>query len=68
MTTALSVSRDLVARDAAVVELSNSSESQPNENPVGPNILDLKYVSVSQTRVGDVQRLNIGPYVHRELD
>ena len=44
--------RDLSVGDAPVIELSDSSESRPNEAPVGPTIPDLKYVSVSKTNVG----------------
>ena len=60
-------SRDLSIGDSPVIELSNYSESQPNEAPVGPTILDLKYISASETRVGDVQQLNIWPNVDQEI-
>ena len=52
MTAVLFASRDLSVGNAPLIELSDSSESQPNEAPVGPTILDLKYVSVSKTNAG----------------
>ena len=60
MTAALFASRDLSVGDAPVIELSDSSESQPNEAPVDPTILDLKYISVFETNVGGVQQVNPG--------
>ena len=48
--------------------MSNSPKSRPNETPVGPTVLHLKYVSASETRAGDVQRLNPGPNVDQEID
>ena len=68
MTAMLFASRDLSIWDAPVIELSNSSESHSNEAPIGPIVLDLKYVSASKTRVGDVQQLNPGPNVDQEID
>ena len=50
--------RDLSVGDAPVIELSDSSESQTNEAPVVLTILDLKYVSVSETNAGSVQQVN----------
>ena len=64
----LFVSRDLSRGDDPVVELNDSSESRLNETPVGPTVLDLKYVSTSETRAGDVQQLNPGPNVDEEID
>ena len=68
MTAALFVNRYLSVGDALVIELSDSLESQPNEAPVGPTVLDLKYVSAFETRAGDVQQLNLGPNVDQEID
>ena len=68
MTATLFVSRDLSVGDSLVIELSDYSESQPNETPVGPTILDLKYVSASETRARDVQQLNPRPNVDQEID
>ena len=65
---ALFASRDLNAGDAPVNELSDCSESRPNEAPVGTTILDLKYVSAAETRAKDVQQLNHGPDVDQEID
>ena len=68
MTVTLFASRDLSVGDAPVIELSDSLESWPNEAPFGPTILDLKYVSASETRAGDVQQLNPRPNVDQETD
>ena len=68
MTTALFTSRYLSVGDAPVIELSDSSESWPNEALVGPTILDLKYVFASETNAGGVQQLNLGPNVDQEID
>ena len=68
MTTALFASRYLSVGDALVIKLSDSLESLPNEAPVGPTILDLKYVYASETRARDVQQLNPRPNVDQEID
>ena len=60
--------RDLSVGDGHVIELSDSSESRPNEAPVGPTILDLKYVSVSENNAGGVQQVNPGFNVDHEID
>ena len=68
MTTAFFSRRDLSVGDAPVIELSDSLESRPNEAPVGPTILDLKYVSISETNAGGVQQVNPGLNVDQEID
>ena len=68
ITSALFTSRYLSVGDALVIKLSDSLESLPNEAPVGPTILDLKYVFASETRAEDVQQLNPGPNVDQEID
>ena len=68
MTTVLFASRYLSVWDDPFIELSNYSESRPNESPIGPIVLDLKYVSASETRAGDVQQLNPGPNVDQEIN
>ena len=44
--------------DVSVVELSDSSDIQLNPNPIGPSMLDLKYVSISADKVVDSQQVN----------
>ena len=68
MTTTLFASRYLSVGDAPIIELSDSSYSQPKEALVGPTIIDLKYVSVSETNAGGVQQLNPGLSVDQEID
>ena len=51
-----------------VIELSDSSEPHPNQAPIGPTILELKYVSVSETNIGGVQQVNHGLDVDQEID
>ena len=63
MMVALFASRDLSIGDAPVIELSDSLKYHLNEYPFGPTVLDLNYIYASETRVGDVQQLNIGPNV-----
>lgn len=58
MATALFTRRDLVVEDTPVVEVSDSSESRPHQAPIGPTILDLKYVSASEHEDISVQRSN----------
>ena len=45
MTAALLARRSLSIGDISVIEVSDSSELLPNPVPIGPTILDLKYVS-----------------------
>ena len=60
--------RDLSVGDAPVIELSDSSEPHPNQALIGPTILDLKYVSISETNIGSVQQVNPGFDVDQEID
>ena len=63
MMSVLFASRDLSIGDSPIIELSDSSESHPNESPVGPTVLDLNYIYAFETRAGDVQQLNPRPNV-----
>ena len=67
MTVVLFARRDLSVGDAPVIEVSDSLEPHPNPSPIGPTILDLKYVSVSETNVVDVQQVNPGCDVDQEI-
>ena len=58
MTTALLARRNLSIGDIPVVEVSDSSKVRPNSAPIGPSVLDLKYVSVSTIEVVDSQQVN----------
>ena len=60
MTVAFFARRDLSVGDAPVIEVSDSSEPRPNPAPFGPTIMDLKYVSASETNVVGVQQVNPG--------
>ena len=44
--------------DISVVEVSDSSKICPNPVPIGPSVLDLKYVSVSVDEAIDSQQVN----------
>ena len=50
--------RNLSIGDISVVEVSDSSKVRPNPVPIGPSVLDLKYVSVSANEVVDSQQVN----------
>ena len=58
MIAALLAMRNLSIGDISVVEVSDSSKVRPNPVPIGPSVLDLKYVSVSANEVVDSQQLN----------
>ena len=47
MTAALLAKRNLSVGDISVIEVSDSSDVRPNPAPIGPSLLDIKYVSVS---------------------
>ena len=68
MTAAFFTRRDLSVGDAPVIEVSDSSEPHPNPAPIGPTILDLKYVSVFETNAIEVQQVNPGFDVDQEID
>ena len=68
MTAAFFTRRDLSVGDAPVIEVSDSSEPHPNPAPIGPTILDLKYVSVFETNVVSVHQVNPGCDVDQEID
>ena len=46
MTVALLARRNLSIGDVSVIEMSDSSAVRPNPSPIGPSMLDLKYVSI----------------------
>ena len=68
MTATFFARRDLSVGDAPVIEVSDSSEPRPNPSPIGPTILDLKYVSVFETNVVSVQQVNPGCDVDQQID
>ena len=68
MTTAFFARRDLSVGDAPIIEVSDSSEPHPNPAPIGATILDLEYVSISETNVIGVQQVNHGCDVDQEID
>ena len=58
MTAALLAKKNLSVGDFPVIELSDSSDVRPNPSPIGPSVLDLKYVSISADKVVDIQQVN----------
>ena len=58
MTTTLLARRNLSVGDILVIEVSDSSDVRPNPSPIGPSVLDLKYVSISANKVIDSQQVN----------
>ena len=68
MTAALFSRRDLSIGDVPIIEVSDSSETHPNPAPIGPTVLHLKYVSVSENNVVGIQQVNHGCDVGQEID
>ena len=58
MTAALLSNRNLSVGDISVIEVSDSSYVRPHPAPIGPSVLDLKYVSISANKVVDSQQEN----------
>ena len=58
MTTTLLARRNLSVGDVSVIELSDSSDVYILNTPIGPSMLDLKYVSISVDKVVDSQQVN----------
>ena len=59
MTAALLSRRNLSVGDVLVIELSDSLDVRPNPSPIGPSMLDIKYVSISVDKVVDSQQVNL---------
>ena len=55
MTTTLLAKRNLSVGDVSVIELSDSSDVRPHPTPIGPSVLDLKYVSIFADKEVDSQ-------------
>ena len=68
MTAALFARRNLSIGDVPVIEVSDSSEPHPNPALIGPTFLDLKYVSVSENNVVDIQQVNHECDADQEID
>ena len=60
--------RNLRVGDISVIEVSDSSELHPNPVPIGPTVLDLKYVSASGNEVVDSQQINHEHDIDQEID
>ena len=45
--------RNLSVGDISVIEVSDSSDVRPHPAPIGPFVLDIKYVSISANKVVD---------------
>ena len=58
MTTALLARRNLSVGDISVIEVSDSLDVRPHPAPIGPYMLDLKYVSISADKAVDSQQVN----------
>ena len=58
MTTTLLARRNLSVGDISVIQVSESSDVRPNLAPIGPSVLDLKYVFVPANEVVDSQQVN----------
>ena len=58
MTVALLSRRNLSVGDISVIEVSGSSDIRPHLVPIGPSVLDLKYVSISTNKGVDSQQEN----------
>ena len=68
MTATLFTRRNLSIGDVPVIEVSDSLEPPPNPAPIGPTFLDLKYVSVCENNVVDIQQVNHEGDVDQEID
>ena len=68
MTVALFAERNLRVGDISVIEVSDSLEPRPNPVPIGPTVLDLKYVSASRNEVVDSQQINHEHDINQEID
>ena len=53
MTATLLSRRNLSVGDISVIEVSDSSDVRPHPAPIGPFVLDIKYVSISANKVVD---------------
>ena len=53
---ALLARRNLSVEDISFIEVSDSSDVWPHPAPIGPSVLDLKYVSISANKVFDSQQ------------
>ena len=58
MTAALLAKRNLSIGDISFIEVSESSYVRQHPSPIGPSVLDLKYVSISADKVVDSQQVN----------
>ena len=58
MIATLLAKRNLNIGDVSVVDLSDSLDIRPSPDPIGPSMLDLKYVSIFADKVVDSQQVN----------
>ena len=58
MIAALLARRNLSLGDISVIEVSDSLDVRTNPAPIGPSVLDLKYVYVSANEVVNNQQVN----------
>ena len=58
MIVALFARRDMRIGDTPIIEVSDSLEPHPNPVPIDPTFLYLKYVSISEDDVADIQQVN----------
>ena len=68
MTATLFAIRNLRVGDISVIEVSDSLELCPNPIPIGPTVMDLKYVSASGNEVVDSKQINHEHDIDKEIE